>query len=85
MHRIMSSLSYKGLLHENVYTQMIHAHNKECYYYEPNTEYEIDFIFYFQVNTVPMEVKSSNIFASLFISIFLNQEKSMHDDRKLQH
>ena len=39
---------YKGALYENIGAQILHNHYKKCYYYEPNTSSEIDFIFYYQ-------------------------------------
>lgn len=70
--------SYKGFLYENVYAQMLHAHNKECYYYEPNTTSEIDFIIYFQGNIVPLEIKSSkNTVSKSFVNFVKNHESKI--------
>lgn len=50
---------YKGALYENIGAQILHSMNKKCYYYEPNTSSEIDFIIYYEGNVTPIEVKSS--------------------------
>lgn len=66
---------YKGVLYENIGAQIFNNHQKKCYYYEPNTSAEIDFIFYYEGNITPLEIKSGIHSRSTSFSNFVAEYK----------
>lgn len=49
--------TYKGVVYENAAAQILNSCGYACYYYEPNTSAEIDFVLEYQGEIVPVEVK----------------------------
>lgn len=49
--------AYKGVVYENITAQILNNAGYKCFYYEPNTSSEIDFIINYNGRVVPIEVK----------------------------
>lgn len=49
---------FKGALYENIAAQILGMHERELYYFEPNTSSEIDFIIYYKGEICPLEIKA---------------------------
>lgn len=76
---------YKGAIYENIVAQILHSHQKECYYFEPNTNSEIDFIIYYEGDIVPLEVKAGKNTSSVSFQHFVkkyNSQKAIRFSKK---
>lgn len=67
---------FKGAIYENIAAQTLRYMNKECYYFEPNTTSEIDFIIYYEGHIVPLEVKAGKNTRSISFNHFVEKYNS---------
>lgn len=68
--------AFKGALYENVIAQTLKSKGYEMFYYEPNSNSEIDFIIYFDGEVVPLEIKSGVHTQSKSFNNFINNHNS---------
>ncbi len=69
---------YKGVIYENAAAQILNNKNYTCYYYEPNTSSEIDFIIDYKGEIVPIEVKGGLHTRSKSFSNFIRNHNSKY-------
>ena len=69
-------LVYKGAVYENIAAQILCAHHKKMYYFEPNTTTEIDFVINYKGNIVPLEIKSGDNTRSKSLNSFVEKYQS---------
>lgn len=68
--------TYKGVVYENMAAQILNHFKYKCYYYEPNTSAEIDFVIEYDGGIVPVEVKSGLHTRSTSFDNFVRKHKS---------
>lgn len=75
---------FKGALHENIATQILSMHERELYYFEPNTSSEIDFIIYYKGEICPLEIKAGRNTVSKSFTNFVDKYNSPYAFRLSQ-
>ena len=69
---------FKGALYENIAAQILSMHERELYYFEPNTSSEIDFIIYYQGEICPLEIKAGRNTVSKSFTNFVEKYNSQY-------
>lgn len=75
---------FKGALYENIAAQILSMHERELYYFEPNTSSEIDFIIYYKGEICPLEIKAGRNTASKSFTNFVDKYNSPYAFRLSQ-
>lgn len=75
---------FKGALYENIAAQILSVHERELYYFEPNTSSEIDFIIYYQGEICPLEIKAGRNTVSKSFTNFVEKYNSQYAFRLSQ-
>ena len=75
---------FKGALYENIAAQILGMHEKELYYFEPNTSSEIDFIIYYKGEICPLEIKAGRNTVSKSFTNFVDKYNSPYAFRLSQ-
>lgn len=75
---------FKGALYENIAAQILGMHERELYYFEPNTSSEIDFIIYYQGEICPLEIKAGRNTVSKSFTNFVEKYNSQYAFRLSQ-
>lgn len=75
---------FKGALYENIASQILSVHERELYYFEPNTSSEIDFIIYYQGEICPLEIKAGRNTVSKSFTNFVEKYNSQYAFRLSQ-
>lgn len=75
---------FKGALYENIATQILSMHERELYYFEPNTSSEIDFIIYYKGEICPLEIKAGRNTVSKSFTNFVDKYNSPYAFRLSQ-
>ncbi|MBE5705589.1 MAG: DUF4143 domain-containing protein [Erysipelotrichaceae bacterium] len=75
---------FKGALYENIAAQILSMHERELYYFEPNTSSEIDFIIYYQGEICPLEIKAGRNTVSKSFTNFVEKYNSQYAFRLSQ-
>lgn len=75
---------FKGALYENIAAQILSMHERELYYFEPNTSSEIDFIIYYQGQICPLEIKAGRNTVSKSFTNFVEKYNSQYAFRLSQ-
>jgi predicted AAA+ superfamily ATPase len=75
---------FKGALYENIAAQILSVHEREHYYFEPNTSSEIDFIIYYQGEICPLEIKAGRNTVSKSFTNFVEKYNSQYAFRLSQ-
>ena len=75
---------FKGALYENIAAQILSVHERELYYFEPNTSSEIDFIIYYKGEICPLEIKAGRNTASKSFTNFVDKYNSPYAFRLSQ-
>ena len=66
---------YKGVIYENISAQLLNSLGIKCYYYEPNTSSEIDFVIEYNGGVTPIEVKGGFHTRSTSFAKFVKNHK----------
>lgn len=72
---------YKGVLYENIMSQILKYHDKDIYYFKPSQTSEIDFIIEYRGEISPIEVKAEKNTTSISFKIFIQKYKSVYTFR----
>ena len=75
---------FKGALYENIAAQILSMHEREFYYFEPNTSSEIDFIIYYKGEICPLEIKAGRNTVSKSFTNFVDKYNSPYAFRLSQ-
>ncbi len=75
---------FKGALYENIAAQILSMHERELYYFEPNTSSEIDFIIYYKGEICPLEIKAGRNTVSKSFTNFVDKYNSPYAFRLSQ-
>ncbi len=75
---------FKGALYENIAAQILGMHERELYYFEPNTSSEIDFIIYYKGEICPLEIKAGRNTVSKSFTNFVDKYNSPYAFRLSQ-
>ncbi|MDO5811498.1 MAG: AAA family ATPase [Bacillota bacterium] len=75
---------FKGALYENIAAQILSMHERELYYFEPNTSSEIDFIIYYKGEICPLEIKAGRNTVSKSFTNFVDKYNSQYAFRLSQ-
>lgn len=75
---------FKGALYENIAAQILSMHERELYYFEPNTSSEIDFIIYYKGEICPLEIKEGRNTVSKSFTNFVDKYNSPYAFRLSQ-
>lgn len=75
---------FKGALYENIAAQILSMHEREHYYFEPNTSSEIDFIIYYKGEICPLEIKAGRNTVSKSFTNFVDKYNSSYAFRLSQ-
>lgn len=75
---------FKGALYENMTAQILGMHERELYYFQPNTNAEIDFIIYYKGEICPLEIKAGRNTVSKSFTNFVEKYKSAYAFRLSQ-
>lgn len=75
---------FKGALYENIAAQILSMHERELYYFEPNTSSEIDFIIYYKGEICPIEIKAGRNTVSKSFTNFVDKYNSPYAFRLSQ-
>lgn len=75
---------FKGALYENIAAQILGMHERELYYFEPNTSSEIDFIIYYKGEICPLEIKAGRNTVSKSFTNFVEKYNSQYAFRLSQ-
>lgn len=75
---------FKGALYENIAAQILGMHERELYYFEPNTSSAIDFIIYYQGEICPLEIKAGRNTVSKSFTNFVEKYNSQYAFRLSQ-
>lgn len=75
---------FKGALYENIAAQILSMHERDLYYFEPNTSSEIDFIIYYKGEICPLEIKAGRNTVSKSFTNFVDKYNSSYAFRLSQ-
>jgi len=74
------NMLYKGVIAENYVAQILYAKNKEIYYWQLGSEYEVDFIIN-KGDIIPIEVKANDNTTSKSLNYYINRYKPKYSIR----
>ena len=75
------NMLYKGVIAENYVAQILYAKNKEIYYWQLGSEYEVDFIINIEGDIIPIEVKANDNTTSKSLNYYINRYKPKYSIR----
>jgi len=67
------NMIYKGVLAENYVAEILYAKNKELYYWQLGSEYEVDFLINIDGNIIPVEVKAGDNTTSSSLKYYIKR------------
>lgn len=75
------NMIYKGVLAENYVAQSLYLKNRELYYWQLGSEYEVDFILNIKGDIIPIEVKANDNTTSKSLNYYINRFKPKYSIR----
>ena len=75
------NMIYKGVLAENYVAQILFAKNRDLYYWQLGSEYEVDFLINIDGDIIPIEVKASDNITSKSLNYYINRFKPKYSIR----
>ena len=76
------NILYKGVLAENYVAEILHAKNREIFYWQINSGmYEVDFLINMDGDIIPIEVKASDNITSKSLNYYINRYKPKYSIR----
>ena len=76
------NILYKGVLAENYVAEILHAKNREIFYWQINSGmYEVDFLINMDGDIIPIEVKASDNITSKSLNYYINSYKPKYSIR----
>lgn len=75
------NMLYKGVLAENYVAQILYAKEKELYYWQLGSMYEVDFLLNIDGDIIPVEVKASTNVTSKSLNYYIERFKPKYSIR----
>lgn len=75
------NMIYKGVLAENYVAQILQEKNREIYYWQLGSQYEVDFLINIEGDIIPVEVKASDNTTSKSLNYYINRYKPKYSIR----
>ena len=75
------NMLYKGVLAENYVAQVLFAKQKELYYWNLGSMYEVDFLINVEGDIIPIEVKASDNVTSKSLNYYVTRFKPVYSIR----
>ena len=75
------NMIYKGVLAENYVAEILYAKNRELYYWQLGSQYEVDFLINIDGDVIPVEVKASDNTTSNSLNYYINRFKPEYSIR----
>ena len=75
------NMIYKGVLAENYVAEVLYMKNRDLYYWQLGSQYEIDFLINIQGDIIPIEVKASDNITSKSLNYYIKRYKPLYSIR----
>lgn len=75
------NMLYKGVLAENYVAETLYSKNRELYYWQLNSMYEVDFLINVDGDIIPIEVKASDNTTSKSLNYYVQRFKPKYSIR----
>lgn len=75
------NMLYKGVLAENYVAQILYAKNRELYYWQLGSQYEVDFLISVDGDVIPIEVEASDNTTSKSLNYYITRYKPIYSIR----
>ena len=75
------NMIYKGVLAENYVAEILYAKNRDLYYWQLGSEYEVDFITNIDGDIIPIEVKAGDNTSSSSLNFYIKKFKPKYSIR----
>lgn len=75
------NMIYKGVLAENYVAEILYAKNRELYYWQLGSQYEVDFLINVDGDVIPVEVKASDNTTSNSLNYYIKRFKPEYSIR----
>ena len=75
------NMIYKGVLAENYVAEVLYMKNRDLYYWQLGSQYEIDFLINIQGDIIPIEVKASDNITSKSLNYYIQRYKPLYSIR----
>lgn len=72
---------YKGVLAENYVAEILYAKNRDLYYWQLGSDYEVDFIINIDGDIIPIEVKAGDNTSSKSLNYYIKRFKPKYSIR----
>lgn len=75
------NMLYKGVLAENYVAEILYAKNRELYYWQLGSQYEVDFLINIDGDIIPVEVKANDNITSKSLNYYVQRFKPKYSIR----
>lgn len=75
------NMLYKGVLAENYVAEILYAKNRDLYYWQLGSQYEVDFLISIDGDIIPIEVKASDNVTSKSLNYYIQRYKPIYSIR----
>lgn len=75
------NMIYKGVLAENYVAEILYSKNRELYYWQLGSQYEVDFLINIEGDIIPIEVKAGDNTTSNSLNYYINRFKPKYSIR----
>ncbi len=75
------NMIYKGVLAENYVAEILYAKNRDLYYWQLGSQYEVDFLINMEGNIIPIEVKASDNTTSSSLNYYIKRYNPIYSIR----
>lgn len=75
------NMLYKGVLAENYVAEILYAKNRDLYYWQLGSQYEVDFLISIDGDIIPIEVKANDNVTSKSLNYYIQRYRPIYSIR----